>query len=65
MAANTSAKRKGDDGNDHHQQDHVLHGADELGVLQQMLKIFQPDKGFVWRVGSTLIQAHAEHIEGW
>ena len=37
-------KRKGDDGNDHHQQDHVLHGADELGVLQQMLKVFQPTK---------------------
>ena len=40
-------KGEGDDGDDHHEQDHILHGADELGVPQQMLEVFQPDKGLV------------------
>ena len=54
MAANTSAKAK----------DRILHGADELGVPQQMLEVFKPHKGLVGRIGTPLIQTHAEHVEG-
>ena len=63
MAANTSAKAKVIRVTDH-QQDHILHGADELGVLQQMLEVFKPHKGLVGRIGTPLIQTHAEHVEG-
>ena len=44
MAANTSAKAEGDQGDRYHQQDHILHRADELGVLQQMLEVLSPTK---------------------
>ena len=57
-------KGKGDDGHYHHQQDHILHGADELGILEQVLEILQAHKGLVGRVGTALVQAHAEHVEG-
>src|SRR5699024_9579447 len=32
-------KGKGDEGDHHHQQDHVLHRADELGVTDQLLEV--------------------------
>ena len=57
-------KGEGDQGDRYHQQDHILHGADELGVLQQVLEILQPHKGLVGRIGTPLIQTHAEHVEG-
>lgn len=57
-------KRKGNDGDHHHEQDHILHRADELGIFQQMLEVFQAHKRLIGRVGTPLIQAHAEHIEG-
>ena len=41
-------KGKGDDGHYHHQQDHILHGADELGILEQVLEILQAHKGSRW-----------------
>ena len=57
-------KCKGDDGDHHHQQDHVLHRADELRVVQQLPEVFQPYEGLVGGVGATLIQRHTEHVEG-
>ena len=57
-------KGEGDQGDRYHQQDHILHGADELGVPQQMLEVFKPHKGLVGRIGTPLIQTHAEHVEG-
>ena len=56
-------KGEGDQGDRYHQQDHILHGADELGVPQQMLEVFKPHKGLVGRIGTPLIQTHAEHVE--
>lgn len=37
-------KGEGDQGDRYHQQDHILHGADELGVPQQMLEVLSPTK---------------------
>ena len=45
-------KGEGDQGDRYHQQDHILHGADELGVPQQMLEVFKPHKGLVGRIGT-------------
>lgn len=54
---------KGDDGDDHDEEDGVLHGADELTVAEKHLEIFKAHKGLGGRVSAALKEGHAEYVQ--
>ena len=56
-------QREGNHCNYHDQQNGVLHGADEIGVVNERLEVFKGHKGLGGRIGSTLKQRHTEHVQ--